>query len=38
MKAIISTVNTAYDLQESRPWWKVRGAAAERLHQTRAAG
>jgi membrane protein len=27
MKAIISTVNTAYDLQESRPWWKVRALA-----------
>jgi membrane protein len=25
--AIISTLNEAYDIQESRPWWKVRGIA-----------
>jgi membrane protein len=24
MVAIISTMNAAYDIQESRPWWKVR--------------
>jgi membrane protein len=24
MVSIISTMNTAYDIQESRPWWKVR--------------
>ena len=24
MTAIIDTLNQAYDIQESRPWWKVR--------------
>ena len=24
MSSIISTMNTAYDIQESRPWWKTR--------------
>lgn len=24
MTAIINTLNTAYDIEESRPWWKVR--------------
>ena len=24
MTAIVDTLNQAYDIQESRPWWKVR--------------
>ena len=27
MTAIISTLNTAYDIEEGRPWWKVRATA-----------
>jgi membrane protein len=27
MTAIIDTLNTAYDIEESRPWWKVRVTA-----------
>ena len=27
LTAIISTLNTAYDIEEGRPWWKVRATA-----------
>lgn len=29
MTAIIDTLNRAYDVQESRPWWKVRLTAIQ---------
>ena len=37
MTAIIDTLNAAYDIEEGRPWWKVRLIAIGLTHRRGAS-